>query len=341
MIPTRTGLVLNAVSQGKTVFCVSLDALEESFPPVFFTLPSLREAMAVKTLMKVTPQYANDTVTEFIQRYCLNPEHAKWLISQAPAGLAPGLLRCLISFATVKDSNGLKELMGATRATADIFEQFKTILATEASTPFDKSENMDVLQLVRAVTNVESYLMRKGVYEEEIKIYSNEEMAEMVEKQQKKFHRQRTRGRKRLGQKYQAEEAIRSLRDDEPEAPPVTEEAPAPEDLVKDLYLKKHREEQASKAAPSQSSQPQQPAEPIPGKGVIKGLRLADMNAQNDHLDDPLITDFKNPFEMSLQDEMTGYKKEKGLIALQGSRAEKPILRPQDVLKQVPKRRGF
>lgn len=333
MIPTRTGLVLNAVSQGKTVFCVSLDALEESFPPVFFTLPSLREAMAVKTMVKITPQYESDTVTEFIQRYCLNPDHAKWLISQAPAGLAPGLMRCLISFSTVKDSEGLRELMAANRATADIFEQFKTILAAEASTSFEKSESMDILQLVRAVTNVESYLLRKGVYEEEIKIYSNEEVAGFVEKQQKKIQRKRIKGEGRIGRKYQTKEAIESLQETESDSP-GKEVTPSPEDLVKDLYLKKHREEQPS--TPS-TPPPQQP-----GKGVIKGLRLADMNAQNNYLgDDPLITEFKNPFEMTLEDEITGYKNQKGLVALRGAKTEKPILRPGDVLKQVPKRRGF
>lgn len=341
MIPTRAGLILDAVSAGKTVFCVSLDALEESFPPVFFFLPSIREAMAVKSLMKVTPQHNNDTTTEFIQRYCLNPEHSKWLNLTAPAGLAPGLVRCLLRFATVQDSNGLKELMVANRQTADIFEQFKTILASEASTPFKDSEGMDVLQLIRAVTNVESYLLRKGVYEEEIKIYSNEEMAELIEKQNKRISRQRTRGRKRLGQKYRAEEAIESLRDDEQATEQPAQPSESPEDMVKDLYLKKHREEKAA-----QNPQPSEPVKtpdaPSTGKGVIKGLRLADMNAQNDLLgDDPLITDFKNPFEMTLQDEMTGYKREKGLVALKGSKAEMPILKPEDVLKKVPRRRGF
>ncbi len=157
---------------------------------IFVTLPPLRECNMIQSLIARDPDLEDDVVTEMIQRYVLDSSQHHWILGEAPAGIANLIAKLLLDFGTVRDPSRLTELLNMSRFTTQVFDQFQGILGKEAGLSVKEIEEMDLLKILRTVTNIESYLITTGYLKDYFRIESKEEGEREEETPEEDFNKE-------------------------------------------------------------------------------------------------------------------------------------------------------
>lgn len=178
----RVSNVFDFVEKGKTVLHVLLSIIDPEFPNIFVTLPSIKEANLINSLILQDPKLEDEVHTEIIRRCVVNLEERKWLLQDAPAGLATSIAKELIKFSSINSSEHLTELLNLTRYTTKIFDQFQAILNKETGMTLQEIENMDLIKALRTIVNIEQYMLAKGELRDILRI-SGENNSEEFDKE--------------------------------------------------------------------------------------------------------------------------------------------------------------
>lgn len=161
---TNTAPLIEAISNGRTVFIYKLSKLDPSYLDIHAILPTIDEAYKIKTLLIEKPDWEWDIETTVVSKYCLIDLEKTWLQTDAPAGFVSSIVISLLNFAFPDDVESLNAILDIGRNQQTVFGQIKEKLIAADISPKDV-EKLDVYKFLELAALSEFKLGLKGVQE--------------------------------------------------------------------------------------------------------------------------------------------------------------------------------
>jgi len=161
---------LEAVSEGKTIVLLRFSLINQEYPDVLTTLPSLEEFQMIQGLLSLKPTEEAFLEEILCARHVLGVSVQAWLCNDAPAGLASSVCMAWLMFGYPDSAEDIDDLMNSMRQASTYYDDFKRIIYTHSATTASDLDGVDLHKLLQQLTGVEKHLLESGIIEDRIKL---------------------------------------------------------------------------------------------------------------------------------------------------------------------------
>jgi len=162
--------VYSSLADGnKKIFLFKFSALHFSFKDIHVTLPSIREAKFVMSLIESNPEKSYLLEDSFLKRNVVLEEDYNWLTSRAPFGLATSTVKVLLAMGYPQDTEDINVMMMTLRQTFDYVDNFKEVLQTMGIQP-SEMVNIDIHDFFKTLLIYEKSLLEREIMDSEFSV---------------------------------------------------------------------------------------------------------------------------------------------------------------------------